>query len=173
MLDGFQVRFRGAGWGRKQTQKPRVEWHEAKTGVFYVQEEAVNPVQRAKTILEQYAEGEDIKRLHDIVDQISRKLDISTERIMAAIAYYLYTIENQKYSTIEKMRSYASGLVNNWFRKDIRLNGGMKYEVKNPGSRQGAGDQQLKALKTLRDMKAGDAEAYLPEFKSIAPTKGK
>ena len=37
-LDGWQVRERGAGWGKKKTQKPRVEWHELKTGVFYLQE---------------------------------------------------------------------------------------------------------------------------------------
>jgi hypothetical protein len=41
MLDGFQVRFRGPGWGKKRTKKTRVEWHEEKIGVFYVQEQAV------------------------------------------------------------------------------------------------------------------------------------
>ena len=41
MLDGFQVRFRGPGWGRKKTQQPRVEWHEQKLGVFYRHEQAV------------------------------------------------------------------------------------------------------------------------------------
>jgi hypothetical protein len=40
MIDGWQVRHRGAGWGRKRTAKPRVEWHEMKTGVFYLQEQA-------------------------------------------------------------------------------------------------------------------------------------
>jgi hypothetical protein len=40
MVDGWQVRHRGAGWGRKRTSKPRVEWHELKTGVFYLQEQA-------------------------------------------------------------------------------------------------------------------------------------
>jgi hypothetical protein len=40
MVDGWQVRHRGAGWGRKKTPKPRVEWHEMKTGVFYLQEQA-------------------------------------------------------------------------------------------------------------------------------------
>jgi hypothetical protein len=40
MVDGWQVRQRGAGWGRKRTAKPRVEWHEMKTGVFYLQEQA-------------------------------------------------------------------------------------------------------------------------------------
>lgn len=35
MLDGWQVRQRGPGWGRRKTQEPRVEWHEWKTGVYY------------------------------------------------------------------------------------------------------------------------------------------
>jgi hypothetical protein len=40
MLDGWQVRQRGPGWGRKKTDKPRVEWHEWKTGVFYRHEQS-------------------------------------------------------------------------------------------------------------------------------------
>jgi hypothetical protein len=40
MLDGWQVRFRGPGWGKKKTKKERVEWHELKTGVFYLHEQA-------------------------------------------------------------------------------------------------------------------------------------
>jgi hypothetical protein len=40
MLDGWQVRQRGPGWGKKKTRQPRVEWHELKTGVFYLQEQA-------------------------------------------------------------------------------------------------------------------------------------
>jgi hypothetical protein len=40
MLDGWQVRQRGPGWGRKKTQKPRVEWREWKTGVFYRHEQS-------------------------------------------------------------------------------------------------------------------------------------
>jgi len=35
MLDGWQARYRGPGWGKKKTKKKRVEWHEFKTGVFY------------------------------------------------------------------------------------------------------------------------------------------
>jgi hypothetical protein len=41
MVDGFQVRFRGRGWGKKKTQEARVEWHEEKLGVFYRHEQAV------------------------------------------------------------------------------------------------------------------------------------
>jgi hypothetical protein len=41
MVDGFQVRFRGPGWGKQKTPQPRVEWHEMKLGVFYRHEQAV------------------------------------------------------------------------------------------------------------------------------------
>ena len=39
MIDGFQVRHRGPDWGKRKAQKPRVEWHEQKVGVFYQQEQ--------------------------------------------------------------------------------------------------------------------------------------
>ncbi len=40
MVDGCQVRYRGAGWGKKKTKKERVEWHELKLGVFYRHEQS-------------------------------------------------------------------------------------------------------------------------------------
>lgn len=40
MLDGWQVRQRGPGWGKRKTSESRVEWHEWKTGVYYRQEQA-------------------------------------------------------------------------------------------------------------------------------------
>jgi len=40
MLDGFHVRYRGPGFGKKKTKEKRVEWHELKTGVFYFQEQS-------------------------------------------------------------------------------------------------------------------------------------
>lgn len=55
-----------------------------------------------------------------------------------------------KYDSVQKFRTYVLGLVDNWLRKDKRLNGGIKYEAKNPGSRAGSGDTQLKALRALR-----------------------
>lgn len=64
-----------------------------------------------------------------------------------------------KYAEEKKLRCYVSGLISNWFRKDPRLNGNVKHEIKNPGSRAGAGDDQLKALKLIREAKADDAEA--------------
>lgn len=47
------------------------------------------------------------------------------------------------------LRTYCSGLTSNWLRKDKRLNGGMKYVAKNPGSRVGSSDPQLKAMRSL------------------------
>jgi hypothetical protein len=55
-----------------------------------------------------------------------------------------------KYDTAAKVKSYTTGMVSNHLRKDKRLNGNTKYEIKNPGSRAGTGDQQLKAMKALR-----------------------
>jgi hypothetical protein len=40
MLDGWQVRERGPGWGRSRSPQPHVEWHELKTGVFYRHDQA-------------------------------------------------------------------------------------------------------------------------------------
>lgn len=44
---------------------------------------------------------------------------------------------------------YIPGLVNNWVRKDLRLNGGVKYTAKNPGSRSGGGDEVIRNMKIL------------------------
>lgn len=40
MLDGWQVRQRGPGWGCQKTKQARVEWHELKTGVAYRHDQA-------------------------------------------------------------------------------------------------------------------------------------
>lgn len=51
--------------------------------------------------------------------------------------------------TEDAIAKYIPGLVNNWLRKDTRLNGGDKYVTKNPGSRSGSGDASLRAMKAL------------------------
>ncbi len=64
-----------------------------------------------------------------------------------------------KYDTAKKTRTYVVGLVNNWHRKDPQLNGEVKYTPKAPGSRAGCGDEQMKALKALRQARSEDAAA--------------
>lgn len=47
------------------------------------------------------------------------------------------------------LKAYVSGVQSNWLRKDKRLNGNVSYVAKNPGSRHGSSDPQLKALRAL------------------------
>lgn len=47
------------------------------------------------------------------------------------------------------LSSYWNGTLSNWLRKDKRLNGNVKHVIKNPGSRAGSGDAELKELKKL------------------------
>ena len=61
----------------------------------------------------------------------------------------------EKLGDVSKLRSYTSGLVSNWFRKDPRFNGNVKYEAKNPGSRAGQGDAQMKNLRLLKKQYEG------------------
>lgn len=56
---------------------------------------------------------------------------------------------HEKMSDPAKLSGYVSGLISNWFRKDTRLNGDVKYTPKNPGSRVGSTDPELKALRQL------------------------
>ena len=47
-------------------------------------------------------------------------------------------------------REYASNILNNWIRKDLRLNGGEPYKTKSPGSRAGSQDPQVKELRKFK-----------------------
>lgn len=58
-------------------------------------------------------------------------------------------IELDREFTDSDLKSYVSGLQSNWLRKDKRLNGGVQYTAKNPGSRAGSTDPQLKAMRAL------------------------
>jgi hypothetical protein len=70
MLDGWQVRYRGPGWGKRRTQQSRVDWHELKTGVFYFQEQAAQTeggrgVLAEKVVVSWQGEGREVgRRLH-------------------------------------------------------------------------------------------------------------
>jgi len=61
-------------------------------------------------------------------------------------------VKNSGGQTTADLIKYIPGLVNNHVRKDLRLNGGTKYETKNPGSRAGSGDEALKAMRLLLSM---------------------
>jgi hypothetical protein len=56
-----------------------------------------------------------------------------------------------------EINKYVNGLINNWLRKAKELNGGEAYEPKNPGSRAGSGDPQIRELKKLLTKVKGTA----------------
>ena len=59
-------------------------------------------------------------------------------------------IELSKTYDDKQLKDFVSGLVSNWLRKDTRFNGGIQYTAKNPGSRSGSTDPQIKALKAVQ-----------------------
>lgn len=65
-----------------------------------------------------------------------------------------------KYHSVDKLvKEYVPGLVSNWLRKDLRLNGNHPHEIKNKGSRSGSGDAIIKNLKLLqKDPRLTDAQ---------------
>jgi Zn-dependent oligopeptidase len=96
----------------------------------------------------------------EVLGNFSGVAELSTEQRKEVISSIMSGFENgtvelsaeasTKYNTIAKLKSYTQGLVSNWLRKDSRLNGGVKHETKNPGSRAGSGDSTVKALRALR-----------------------
>lgn len=82
-------------------------------------------------------------------DQRKELIECVTEGIMSGFIEFSEEAK-AKYVTKDDVRGYVNGMVSNWLRKDVRLNGGEKYVTKNPGSRAGQGDEVLKNLKALR-----------------------
>jgi hypothetical protein len=79
-------------------------------------------------------------------------------------------IDLKGHRTPDWIAKYIPGLVNNWVRKDKRLNGDTVYVPKNPGSRQGSGDEQLTAMRALLQVTT-DATARATIESEIAKRK--
>lgn len=76
-----------------------------------------------------------------------------------AIEFEKTPSNQEKLASDSKLKSYVSGLVSNWIRKDKRFNGGVTYVAKNPGSRAGSGDETLKTMRALMKKFAGTDKA--------------
>lgn len=76
-----------------------------------------------------------------------------------------------------ELKKYVSGLLNNWIRKAPEFNNSQKYQAKNPGSRAGSQDEQIKEMKKLlsitSDPKAKESiqAAINDRLAAIKPTK--
>lgn len=91
--------------------------------------------------VKEYATRDDKRRVAELVAEamLEGQVELSAE----ARAKYATTKENL-------VSRYVIGMVTNWWNKSKELNGGTRYEAKNPGSRQGATDPVIKELRTLR-----------------------
>lgn len=103
----------------------------------------------AATVAIASEKGVDFSKATDLPKEVrSAIVDVVTQSIIDGDTEFSAEA-HEKHTTPDAVRKYVVGLVNNWFRKDVRLNGGTKYEAKNPGSRQGLGDPQIKELNKL------------------------
>lgn len=102
--------------------------------------------------------GEDnVNRLVELTkEQRAEVIGIVTDDIMSGGTEFSAEAK-AKYTTRDDVKGYVNGMVSNWLRKDLRLNGGAKYETKNPGSRAGSGDEVLKNLKALKSTLTDEA----------------
>jgi len=89
---------------------------------------------------------------------------IVTEGFTSGTIVFEQTPANkEKLANPAKLSAYVSGLISNWIRKDKRLNGNTAYAAKNPGSRTGSSDEQLKTLRALKKQFAGTDKESLIE----------
>jgi hypothetical protein len=99
--------------------------------------------------------GIDFEDFGDISDVMTQDLRGKIHTIVCELfsqgkVNFKDTVSNtEKMENETKLKSYVSGLISNWFRKDKRFNGNVVYQPKNPGSRTGQGDQVLKTLRAL------------------------
>lgn len=76
-----------------------------------------------------------------------------------------------------ELKKYVSGLLNNWMRKDKELNCGQVYKAKNPGSRAGSQDAEVKEMRKLLKVTTDEAsramiqEAIDARIAEIKPAK--
>ena len=108
-------------------------------------------------------------------------VELSREQKHEVIAVLMVGFETGKISyagevpTGKDLRNYCSGLLNNWLRKDTRLNGGIKHQPKNPGSRTGSSDPQVQALRKLQAVqtdptKVAEIQVYIDKrIAELAP----
>lgn len=99
---------------------------------------------------EKFIPGSDVKEIATKADKQAIAAKIAEMMLEGAVE--LSDSARAKYGESAEILTskYVVGMVTNWFNKSKELNGGVKYETKNPGSRIGSGDEQLKELGLLR-----------------------
>lgn len=101
----------------------------------------IEAVMKVKPDFQQYKDkGADV-----IVNELRKQVcNILTQGILnGAISY------DKDHTDKKSVIKYVPGMVSNWLRRSRALNGDSSSIIQNPGSRIGAGDEQLKALREL------------------------
>ena len=88
--------------------------------------------------------------------EIEGKVELTKDEKAQVIEIIVAGFQNNEislkktYESEKKLRAYTKGMVNDALRKDKRLNGGIKYEYANPGSRVGSSNPVVKELRKLK-----------------------
>lgn len=92
----------------------------------------------------------------EVMGEIDGAFVPTKEQRIKIIALITSGIMNQEityrkdHTNVVEVKTYANGLLSNYLAKDSRLNGNVKYEVKNPGSRAGNTDPTIKEMRKLK-----------------------
>jgi hypothetical protein len=112
--------------------------------------------------LEDYQLGGEVRITEVLNDDIKKKArEILFEGFRAGTIQYKPEFQS-KVNDDQELKKYVSGLLNNWIRKDKDFNCGEVYQAKNPGSRAGSGDEQVREMrKLLKATTDADAKAMI------------
>ena len=108
-------------------------------------------IEVTKSILgERFAPGKDVKGYATKADRQAIAAKIAELMLSGEVA--LSDEAKAKYGESAEILAsrYVMGMVTNWFNKSKELNGGVAYQAKNPGSRAGSSDEQIREMKKLR-----------------------
>jgi hypothetical protein len=164
-LDGWQVRQRGAGWGRQKTQQSRVEWHELKTGVFYLQEHAARKNQRGmlsqKAVISWQGEPLELgRRLH--YEACARGLGLAREKLVVADgAPWIWNVGQDRWGGAAELLDFYHASQHLWDLGEAVM-----------GSREGARAWVEKKLHQLRYGRQGQALRELAALKAGRGPRG-
>jgi len=165
MMDGWQVRMRGPGWGKKKTKKERVEWHELKTGVFYLHEPAAeSPAGRAmiagKSLVRWQGEPLDFgQRLH--WEALRRGLARAKEKLVVADgAAWIWNLKNDRWPQARELLDFYHGAEHLWelgraYHREEESKAKLWVEQRLHWLRHG---QQRRVLKQISQMRAPGQE---------------
>jgi hypothetical protein len=164
MMDGWQVRMRGPGWGKKKSKQERVEWHELKTGVFYLHEPTETKAGRAmisgRSLVRWQGEPLDFgQRLH--WEALRGGLARAKEKLVVADgAAWIWNLKGDRWPQARELLDFYHGAEHLWelgrayWAEESKARGWVEQRLH--WLRYG---QERKVLKQISEVKALGAEA--------------